>query len=307
MNTILIVSHDAGGAEVLSSWVKYHLSYRYIFVLEGPAKEIFKKKVPIDLINHERKDLFDLINTSDQILTSTSGEADLERIAIIIGKRLNKKTISLLDHWCEYTERFIQDGISVWPDELWVCDNYAYDIAKKLFFRINIVLQNNYYLLDFKNEMEAYKKNRRAVGLNILYICEPVADYALQKYNDAYYFNYDEYTALTYFFDFLQTANYKGRIEKVRIRLHPLEKKNKYDHILKNSPFLLDISEFTLMEDFSWADWVVGCSSMALAQAIFAGKKAYTCIPPSANVFKFPHVEIEALPQENKMEEYNEC
>ena len=39
-----IVSHDAGGAEILSDWVKHHKGKRYLFSLKGPAVKIFKKK-----------------------------------------------------------------------------------------------------------------------------------------------------------------------------------------------------------------------------------------------------------------------
>ena len=42
---ILIVSHDAGGAEVVSSWVRRHPEYQFEFCLDGPAVEIFKRKI----------------------------------------------------------------------------------------------------------------------------------------------------------------------------------------------------------------------------------------------------------------------
>ena len=39
-----VISHDAGGAEVLSSWIKENPD-NYSLLLGGPAKEIFQKKL----------------------------------------------------------------------------------------------------------------------------------------------------------------------------------------------------------------------------------------------------------------------
>ena len=38
--TVAIIAHDSGGAEILSSWV-LRSNYNYIYVLKGPAKNIF--------------------------------------------------------------------------------------------------------------------------------------------------------------------------------------------------------------------------------------------------------------------------
>lgn len=41
---ITIISHDAGGAEILSSYVK-NIKNQYLFCLSGPAIDIFNKKI----------------------------------------------------------------------------------------------------------------------------------------------------------------------------------------------------------------------------------------------------------------------
>ena len=40
-----IVSHDAGGAEILSSWIKHNSNLFFIYSLSGPAIKIFKNKI----------------------------------------------------------------------------------------------------------------------------------------------------------------------------------------------------------------------------------------------------------------------
>ena len=44
---LLIVSCDAGGAEIISSWVRNNPANEYTYLLEGPAILIFSKKISI--------------------------------------------------------------------------------------------------------------------------------------------------------------------------------------------------------------------------------------------------------------------
>jgi hypothetical protein len=41
---IAVVSHDAGGAEILSSWLR-RCAEPYCVVLDGPAQVIFQRKL----------------------------------------------------------------------------------------------------------------------------------------------------------------------------------------------------------------------------------------------------------------------
>lgn len=290
-DTYLVVSHDAGGAEIVSSWVKHHPKNAYRFVLEGPAIAIFTKKLSNDIVIYPRDALPALISECDVLLAGTSGEADLERFALTLCKRNLKPTIAMLDHWCEFKERFDVDL----PDEIWVSDVYAYEIAKECFPNLTIKCIENYYLKDFNSLLSSATSQSYEPGLKILYICEPITDYAKNKYNDANYFQYTEYEALSYFFEILLKIQAQCRSAKIRLRTHPLEEISKYNSIIESTSFMVDISGDTLIEDLLWADWVVGCSSMALIQAAYANKKVFTCIPPKANVFKFPHCEIKPL------------
>ena len=90
---------------------------------------IFEKKG----IKNSRHDLFDAINESNYVITSTSWQSNLEKEAIIISKKLGKYVISLIDHWVNYKERFILNGTLNLPNEIWVTDEYAFKIAKSNF------------------------------------------------------------------------------------------------------------------------------------------------------------------------------
>ena len=91
--TVAIIAHDSGGAEILSSWV-LRSNYNYIFVIQGPAKNIFFRKIP----NIKIHDLYDAINKCDWILTETGGSTNLNYKAILTAKKKGKRVISFLDH-----------------------------------------------------------------------------------------------------------------------------------------------------------------------------------------------------------------
>ena len=89
----------------------------------------------------------------DMVLTSTSWQSKLELNAISYARSIGKKCISILDHWVNYRERFIREGELILPDEIWVCDNHAFALAKKTFPKIKIQKIKNYDLIEFKDEL----------------------------------------------------------------------------------------------------------------------------------------------------------
>jgi hypothetical protein len=65
-----IVSHNAGGAEILSSWVKKNFGkQKFIFSLSGPAIKVFKKKIK----NIHNKDINYLVKNSKKLLQALVG------------------------------------------------------------------------------------------------------------------------------------------------------------------------------------------------------------------------------------------
>ena len=77
MKKIAIVSHDAGGAEILSSWLK-NQEFEYSTVIKGPAIPIYQKKC----IKNTGHNLIKAIVESDLLITSTSWQSELEKEAI---------------------------------------------------------------------------------------------------------------------------------------------------------------------------------------------------------------------------------
>ena len=297
MSEILVVSHDAGGAEVVSSWARRHPEYQFEFCLDGPAIEIFQKKI-VTLENQPAAYLAQFIQKSDWVLTGTSWASDLEKEAIKLGKEQNKKVVSFLDHWVNYPQRFEYNGQTCLPDEIWVGDEDALRIAQNYFSQDKVRLVPNPYFQDIRDELKTIKAPpQQTTKTRILYVCEPIEEHSIREYGHPLHWGYTEYDAMRFFFEKLPNIISMEKVECVRIRKHPSESKNKYDNILQEYPVIpFQKSEgHTLIEDCVWSDWVVGCESMAIVVGLLAGKKVYSCISPGGKTCSLPHKHIRKI------------
>jgi hypothetical protein len=288
---LCVVSHDAGGAEIISSYIlQHHISCN--FVLSGPAIKIFQRKIGI--INNQT--LNDAIKKSDWILCGTSWQSDLEWNAFEIAKSYGKKTVAFLDHWVNYFERFVRNGVCHFPDEIWVGDLDAELMANRLFPNIPIYLVDNPYFSDLRNELVKFPQATKQVrkSLNVLYVCEPVREHALKEFGNELHWGYTEEDALRYFLsniDFLCNDT-----ERIVIRPHPSEKVTKYDWVF--SEFDLPLyrgGNKTLFEEVAESNVVVGCESMAMVIGLLANRRVISCVPPNGKPCSLPHTAIEKL------------
>jgi hypothetical protein len=282
---ISIISHDAGGAELLSSWVNNNPN-KYNFILDGPAVEIFKRKVIFNSNIELNKDIID----SEYILCGTSWDSNLERLAIKNAKKYNIKTIAYLDHWVNYKERFLELDELILPDEIWVNDIYARDLAKNTFPNSEIKIVVNYFFEEIENYFNS-KEKTTSKSNRLLYVCEPISEHALKQHGDRYYWGYTEFDALNYLFDNIGLINQK--INKITIRPHPSENGNKYNHYINKNISISD--EKFLLNDIHNSDIIVGAESMALVVAVLAKKRVISCIPPQGLKCRLPFDSIEHL------------
>lgn len=287
---LAIVSHDAGGAEVLSSWLRQN-PQPYCLVLEGPAIAIFQRK----LGNIQSKTLEEALTLCNSVLCGTSWQSNLEKQAIALGKLIEKKVVVFLDHWTNYKERFDLNGIEVLPDEIWVGDIDAKITAQKLFPNLKVVLVPNPYFHDISLELRAVNSSPKSpTQSNVLYVCEPIREHALLTYGDERYWGYTEEDALDYF---LKNTNVlRTPISTITIRPHPSEPNNKYDWAMNMSSLIMDSTlKKSLVEQIIESDIIVGCGSMAMVVGILAKKRVISTIPPGGNKCELPQREIEHM------------
>ncbi len=284
-----VVSHDAGGAEVVSSYVKRN-NLETIFTLGGPARDIFTKKLG-NVISY---DLEGCVMLADWLLCSM-GWSDLEWQAVSRAKRMNKHVTVFLDHWTGFESRFERNGELVLPDELWVGDVAAEKLAHKAFPDIPVKLVPNPYYADLRDELSLMPALSHSVGsgIRILYVCEPTAPVTDSLKGSGY----TDHAALKYFLKYIGQCN--EAIERISLRPHPREADDKYAWALRDDSMNVTLSAGReLLEEIWEHDWVVGRNSMALVVAVIAGKKVFSCIPPGGKPCTLPCEEVVHLGQQ---------
>lgn len=259
-----IITHDAGGAEIISSLLSYE-KLKFTCYLEGPAKKIFNEKI----INLKNDTLENTIKNSDIILLGSSWQSDLEYNALILAKKYKKLTLTVLDHWVNYLMRFKRNLELVLPDIILLCDDYAYELARKEFknYKSNIFTIDNYYFNQVKDEYNKLNISSNEIKFKYLYLCEPIIEPLIKMSKKIDFYGFNEFEILNKFLENVKSD------ENILIRLHPSENINKYDQILKKSGINYIISKNKLIEDISVSEIVYGWCTMALVISKLLGKE----------------------------------
>jgi hypothetical protein len=286
-----IVAHDAGGAEVLSSYVSLQrLSCNYC--LAGPAINVFERKLrEVDIRSVDA-----VVEESSWILCGTSWQSDLEWRAIKKARMLGKRSVAFLDHWSNYLERFVRANELCLPDEIWVGDHYAKSIASSVFPDSVIRLVNNPFFVELKNTIDARPMPEISSdsGLHILFVSEPLREHGLKEFGNERHWGYTEEEGLRYFLSSLSIFNQP--ISRICIRPHPSEPLDKYDWVKQEYALPIETGgRKPLLDEVAECNVVVGFQSMALVVGLAVGKRVISCIPTGGLASSLPQTEIESL------------
>lgn len=286
---LAVISHDAGGAEILSSFVRRN-SQECLFVLDGPARKIFERK----LGEIRSGSLEDVVSKATTVLCGTSWQSDLELRGIKLARLQGKPSAAFIDHWVNYLERFTCSGQLVLPDEILVGDSLAQALASDAFPGLPIRLVSNPYFKDIQEELAGLSVQRVANSptLSVLYVCEPVREHALKQYGNERYWGYVEEDALRYFLSGIEALG--KPVDSVVIRPHPSESLDKYEWAKTEYNVPIHIGGIkSLLEEIASSDVVVGCQSMAMVIGLLAGKRVVSSIPPGGPPCALRQTEIE--------------
>jgi hypothetical protein len=290
--SLLVACHDAGGAEIVSSWLRRRPDAHSVpCLLEGPARPIFARTLAPALRTIEA---LPPLAGLDLVLCGSSAHAPLERRVVRAARAAGVRSAVWLDHWVNYAERFVLDGELVLPDEVWVADEHAQRLAFETLPGARIRLCGNPYLEDVAAEVHARERERPAGGERILYVTQPTSVAAQTATGDPLGWGYEERGALRGYLEYLAEAPPAA----VRIRLHPAESEEKYAGVLAAfaDRLALELSHSeSLVEDCAWADTVAGCDTMAMVVALAAGRRVVSVIPPGGQPLSLPFEEIERL------------
>lgn len=290
--TTLVVSHDSGGAEVLSSYVRRRGKSGYRFSLSGPAVEIFVRK--IGAFNNEELQV--AIETCGAVLCGSGWGSDHEWSALRIARRRGKSSTVFLDHWINYRERFTRGGEEVLPDFLWVGDSYAEELARRIFPGVPVNRVENPYLADQSEYFSRVAGVPNGSGGVVLFVGEPIEEFNKRERGNGRFWGYTETDALNYLLSNLTLL--LPTYSRVLIRPHPAEREpeSKYRSALRHFgvPFYFS-RDTTLLDDICGSELVAGCESTALVVALLAARRVVSCVPPGGKRCSLPHREIEHL------------
>lgn len=291
--TTAVVAHDAGGAEILSSLLRRQgEGWRagHVLALEGPARRIFERKLgKIECVGLEAA-----LDQASSVLCGTGWQSDLEVRAIALARLHGRKSVAFLDHWVNYRERFQRGGKLELPDEIRVGDAYAFERARAAFPGLPVVQVDNPYFLDLGEQFAKQRPATSHVGLNFLYVCEPVREHALRQFGNERHWGYTEEDALRYFLDNVHL--FGQPVGRILIRPHPAEPAGKYDAIAAGYALPVSFSDGReLAAEIGDSDWLAGCNSMAMVMGLVAGRQVVCCIPPGGPACVLPQPEIRSL------------
>lgn len=290
---LCVVAHDTGGAELLASYIARH-GPECQFVLSGPAVRVFERRLGVVALTSLERAL----DECEEFLCGTGWQSDLEWRAIGAAHAAGKPTTAFLDHWSNYRERFVRQGIEHLPDTILVGDPLAEKMAKANFPDLEIRLVPNPYFEDIQEELArirlSFGNNKSRYGIRVLFVCEPLSEHGLKEYGNERHWGYTEFDALRYFF--LNRHVVDQEIASIIVRPHPSEPEGKYNGIVSEFGKIASVGgRKPLLEEIAESDVVVGCESMAMVVGLVAGCRVISCIPPGGNPCGLPQPEIELM------------
>lgn len=275
-----VVCHDAGAANILIAGLLATGRSDWRVYMRGPAEKLWNEAFPDVALCHT---LDSVMEGAELLVTGTGWATDIEHEARILARSRGVRSVAIIDHWVNYAGRFVRHNETVWPDEFWVTDEYALEIAISTFPGRTVCLVTNYYV---ETQLRDIAQKNLASPPELLYVLEPFrTDWGRGTPG--------EFQALDYFVSHLSSLGLPSATT-INLRPHPSDACGKYDEWIARHPNLnirLDES-LTITESLGRASWVAGCESFALVLALMAGRKVYCTLPPWAPACRLPQTGI---------------
>lgn len=260
---------DAGGANIINSLIKNFQKIKFKSYVDGPAKNILDSE---NIIFVENKDL--LFKKIDLLILGT-GSSSFEKEILKIAKKYNIVTISILDHFVNFRDRFLHGMTPIYPDYCFVCDRHALKIATKELFPFNqIYICKNYYVDTFK---KYFTNNIPNNSSHVLYILENIKEKWGQKppWEIAFFNFYNNY--------------YKKnkKLKEIIVRPHPKDDPETYKKLNEINDITFDLN-ISPINSLLKSSTVVGAESYFLYLAKESGFDVFTSIPSSIRKPRLP-------------------
>jgi hypothetical protein len=279
MKVILFASHDRGGANVIAGLLRNSIWLRrqhLLLLIEGPALSV------LESLNCGIVRIHCLPDTKvlkpDLVVCGTSFQAKLE---IDVTRWANEQFIpsaSLIDSWVNLAIRYWDPRARcyVLPTLITVIDKGCRDrLLDELGDRAPIIaVSGQPYLQQLVKRKYEKTLSVRSKLPRILFCSEPIQ----QVYNQFGELGYDQFSV---FDQLVRLFESKKCCVTIEIKLHPSEDPSSWLSLLDSyrcvGSVVIERTEGELHSAIARSDLVVGLVSMALLEAVLAGKPTYSC------------------------------
>ena len=276
---IAVVCHDAGAANIIISWMAAKPQAGWRAVMRGPAYRIWTEQTSPGV---QFGTIEEALDGASMLLSGTGWASELEHEARNLARQRGIRSIAVIDHWVNYSERFERNGSVVLPDKIYVTDEHALENARRCFPDLKIEKKPNLYLESLVQQIDPVSP-----GCNVvLYLLEPI----LSDWKGTSSF---EFEVLDYFVS-MRTKLGIHPEASIRLRAHPSEPEGKYLIWIKANPNLnLEMDESgSLAMAISRCAWVVGAETQAMVVALESGRKVVSSLPPWLHRCRLPQEKI---------------
>ncbi len=261
MKKILFVANDPGGYDVINPlferFSKINKLETAIMLTGKAAEKAEKEEKTIDDIKRELQKNTNCIKDV-LLVTGTSWNSEIEVNAIRYCKTNNIKTVSILDYWSNYKERFKLGEDYEFPDYYFVMDEMAASEAEDDGINKSIIRVVGTPGLDyFINKKIEVNQNG-----NVVFLSQPLS--VIYGNN----LGYTEYEAFEQVIKACEKLKFK-----VHIKFHP-----KDDELFKEKYKAYSI-EGDLKNLCELNEYIVGMSTMGLLQCALMGAKVISFQP----------------------------
>jgi hypothetical protein len=275
-----VVAHDAGATNLIIAWLKAWGWPVRVFV-DGPARKLWNQAFPSQATCQS---IAEALEGASSVVTGTGWSSSLEHEARQQARADGLRVAAVLDHWVNYPPRFERNGNVIFPDELWVADDWAAQIARQVLPPIPIRVYDNLYL-----QAQVAQVSSPPEDGTLLYVLEPVrSNWGRSEQG--------EFQALDYTLQQLQALSCM-HIRRILLRPHPADPEDKYCRYLDADPRIEMDRSYDMSQAISQADIVVGVESFALTLALAAGRSVFSSLPPWAPKLRLPQEGIQQIRQ----------
>lgn len=282
----------------------FRRSHRKVIVVAIDSAKDFWLRNGFSLINSSNrlaeKDISGILmrEKPEIIIAGTSVENNIEYDFVKAAKGMGIKTVSFVDFWNKYCERFNFRNKMLFPDRIFVVDTIMQREMVKLGFPSDIIkIIGNPHLENISKDSERFRGKKAEAGrIKIAFFSQPISELYGYDQNDKNWLGYNEKTIVEALIDCIDRVFKKEKVKiDFIINLHPREGNGKflrdvladYKSRYPVNSLSIEIVKMDSRKLINEADIVFGMTSIVLLESVILGKATFSLQINSNHRFKF--------------------